>query len=199
MNLKRYICIEGCMGAGKTTLAREMATALDATPLIEDTARHPFIRDFYADPSAYALETELAFILIHYHQVVRENLAGVFQNPVVSDFAFERDLVFARNTLKVPGDQALFRSAYELLSTRLPKPDLLIYLKAPLELLADRMAKRGRDYEKNIPRDYLKTINETLDAYFLSEYQGPVLVFNVAELDASINPRYVETVLARLS
>ena len=187
------------MGAGKTTLARELATALGATSLLEDTARHPFIRDFYLDPSAYALETELAFILIHYHQVVRENLAGIFQKSVVSDFAFQRDLVFARNTLKAPEDQALFLSAYELLGTRLPKPDLLIYLKAPIELLADRMAKRGRDYEKNIPRTYLKTINEALDAYFLTEYQGPLLVFNVAELDTSINPHYLQTVISRLS
>ena len=187
------------MGAGKTTLAKTLAGALRGTPLIEESARHPFIREFYREPNAYAIETELAFLLLHYHQIIREERAGIFTGSVVADFALERDYVFSKLTLKNSEDWSLFENAYTMLQKRLPPRDILIYLRAPVEFLAERMAERGRDYENMLPQSYLEAVNLALDTYFLKEYKGDMVVFYAPDLDASINPDYVTTVMSHLS
>ena len=194
-----YIGVEGCMGAGKTTLAKGLAEAIGAKALIEESGRHPFIAEFYECHDSYAIQTELGFILLHYHQIIREMRAGTFDGQVVSDFAFERDHVFSTLTLKNSEDWDLFENAYTTLKRRIPSPDILIYLQAPLDFLVRRVAQRGRDYEKIMTRSYLQAVKEALDHYFLKKYEGQVIVFNAPDLDASTNPNYVATVLSQLS
>lgn len=194
-----FIAVEGCMGVGKTTLAKGLAEAIGAKALIEESGRHPFIAEFYECPDAYALQTELGFILLHYHQTIREMRTGTFNGAVVSDFAFERDYVFSTLTLKNSEDWDLFETAYTTLKRRIPSPDILVYLQAPVDFLMKRVAQRGRDYEKIMTRGYLQAVKEALDHYFLKKYEGQVTVFNAPDLDASTNPNYVATVLSRLS
>lgn len=198
LNTYRFLSIEGCMGSGKTTLAKHLADAILASPLIEESGRHPFIKEFYVAPESYAVETEIAFVLLHYHQILREKRAGLFNGTVVSDFAMDRDYVFSTLTLKDPADWELFENTYNLLKRRLPTPDRLIYLRAPVDFLAKRIAQRGRDYEKIMTRSYLETVNAALDKYFLKEYRGKIIVFDAPKLDASINPAYVDTVIKQL-
>lgn len=186
------------MGAGKTTLAKGLAEAIDAKPLIEESGRHPFIKEFYTAPDAYALETEIAFVLLHYHQITREKRSGLFNVSVVSDFAMDRDYVFSTLTLKDPADWELFENTYNLLKRRLPTPDRLIYLRAPVDFLAKRIAQRGRDYEKIMTRSYLEAVKTALDDYFLKEYKGNVIAFDAPDLDASVNPSYVDTVIKQI-
>jgi deoxyguanosine kinase len=186
------------MGSGKTTLAKGLAVAMGANPLLEESGRHPFIAEFYERPDSYAIETELSFILLHYHQVIREMLTGVFNGPVVSDFALERDYVFSTLTLKNSEDWDLFEKTYATLKRRIPSPNILIYLQAPVEFLVRRVAQRGRDYEKIITRSYLEAVKKALDHYFLKEYKGQVIVFNAPDLDSSTNPEYVATVISQL-
>ncbi len=187
------------MGVGKTTLAKGLAGAIGAKALIEESGQHPFIAEFYESPDSYAIQTELAFILLHYHQTIREMRTGTFNGAVVSDFAFERDYVFSTLTLKNAEDWDLFERAYTTLKRRIPSPDILIYLQAPVDFLVGRVAQRGRDYEKIMTRSYLEAVKEALDHYFLKEYEGQLIVFNAPDLDASTNPNYVATVLAQLS
>lgn len=193
-----YIRIEGCMGSGKTTLAISLAKTIGAAALIEESGRHPFIKEFYTAPDAYAVETEIAFVLLHYHQIVRETRAGLFGGTVVSDFALDRDYVFSTLTLKDPADWELFENTYNVLKKRLPTPDTLIYLRAPVDFLAKRIAQRGRDYEKIMTRTYLEAVKTALDDYFLKEYNGKVIVFDAPDLDSSVNPTYVDTVIKQL-
>lgn len=186
------------MGVGKTTLAKALAETLGAKALIEESGLHPFIKEFYTAPDAYAIETELMFILIHYHQILRELRAGLFKGSVVSDFAFERDYVFATLTLKDKENWYLFEKVYKALSSRIPSQDILIYLEAPIDLLLERIAKRGRDYEKIMTRSFLESVKAALDHYFLKEYQGEIIVFDARDLDSSINPTYISTVISHL-
>ena len=193
-----YISIEGCMGVGKTTLAKGLAQALGAKPLIEESGRHPFIKEFYEAPDAYAIETELTFILLHYHQVIREMRTGLFARSVVSDFAFERDYVFSTLTLKRTEDWDLFEKTYQILKSRIPAQDVLIYLKAPIDFLLKRIAMRGRDYEKIMTRSFLESLKTALDHYFLKDYQGEIIVLDAPDLDSSVNPNYISTVISHL-
>ena len=138
------------MGSGKSTLAKELASAIGASELIEESDRHPFIQDFYADSDSYAIQTELGFVLLHYHQIIKEMRAGLFEGSVVSDFALERDYVFSTLTLKGKEDWDLFEGVYNTLKKRLPIPDTVVFLKAPVDFLMARIAQRGRDYERGM-------------------------------------------------
>ncbi len=193
---RRHIAVEGCIGAGKTTLARGLAGALQGSALIEESGKHPFIHDFYTAPDAFALETEITFVLLHYHQMVRElpKLSGI----VVSDFALERDFVFARLNLRVPQEEALFRQIYSFAKARTSAIDTLIYLRAPIDFLAQRISKRGREYESRITRGYLVSLNAALERFFVEEYNGPKVIVDAPELDEAKNPQYVKSVLRRL-
>ena len=187
------------MGAGKTTLARKLAAVLSAQAVLEETARHPFIHEFYESPGSFAVETELSFLLLHYHQLLREKLRGAFSGSVITDFAFERDYVFAKLTLKETRDWKLFEAVYDELTSRTPQPDLLVYLRAPLDFLRQRIRRRGREYERQITPSYLESVMVALDRYFLEVYSGARLVLDAPDLDDSINPDSIGTVLARLS
>ncbi|MCG3112052.1 MAG: deoxynucleoside kinase [Candidatus Manganitrophus sp. SB1] len=186
------------MGSGKTTLAKHLADAILASPLIEESGRHPFIKEFYVAPESYAVETEIAFVLLHYHQILREKRAGLFNGTVVSDFAMDRDYIFSTLTLKDPADWELFENTYNVLKKRLPIPDILIYLRAPVDFLAKRIAQRGRDYEKIMTRSYLEAVKTALDNYFLKEYKGKIIILDAPDLDSSVNPTYVDTVIKQL-
>lgn len=120
----------------------------------EQTDRHPFIADFYADPQAYALETEMAFVLIHYHQL--QKLAGA---DMVADFAPAKDLLFGEMNLE-GDDFQVFKSVYDHLGNRSPKPDVTIFLDLPVEECLRRAIARGRPYESGLEIAYLERLRE---------------------------------------
>ena len=114
------VSLEGCIGTGKTTLARLIAEHYSGRVFLEETKKHPFIADFYLDPEGYAFQTEMNFILIHYHQLQRAQKQGLFEHLVFSDFVFDKDRLFADLTLKDPEEQRLFTLTYDLLKQRVP-------------------------------------------------------------------------------
>lgn len=188
-----FLAVEGSISAGKSTLTRDLAHAIRGRALLEDTDRHPFIRDFYLNPDRFALETELTFLLLHYHQLLTAD------DPViVTDFQLDRDRVFSRLTLQAAEDLDLFDHSYSLLRHRLPTPDILIYLKAPVSMLRRRISGRGRNYEQVISNHYLERVAAAFDEYFEHRYEGRSLSFDARTLDTSINRSYVETVIDRL-
>lgn len=149
------VAIEGCIASGKSTTAKLIGERLGWSLVLEETNSHPFLQDFYADPGRYALETELAFALLHYHQLhPLDPQAGL-----VSDFSPGKDLIFARMNLS-GDDLELFEHLYVRLFSRLQKPTLTIFLDLPVEELVRRMRERGRTYEMGIPTEYIQRLRE---------------------------------------
>lgn len=156
-----YIAIEGCIASGKSSTAGLLAEALGYAQVKEQTKQHPFIAQFYADPEQFAFETELAFALIHYHQ-----LHQLQDADIVADFSPAKDMVFAE--MNLAGDELkMFVSLYEMLSRRVPQPDIAIFLDLPVEECRRRCIARGRPFEAGIKIEYL----ERLRAFYLKNVE----------------------------
>ncbi len=153
------IAIEGSIGSGKTTTATLLANRLGVPAILENTAAHPFLEDFYADPTKHAIQTELAFLLIHYHQL--NNLPTAVH--VVTDFAPAKDLAFAMMNL-TEGELRLFESVYDELLGRVDHPALTILLDVPMNVLFTRIRARGRSYEQQLAVEYLVRLRESYKA-----------------------------------
>ena len=180
-----HIAIDGCTGVGKTTLATTLADARKARLLLEDFEKNPFLGDFYSDPVAHVLETELQFLLLHYHQLkqIQRSTAG----ETITDFTFFKDLVFAEMNFHSTAEKAIFKQLYEFLLERLPSPDLVIYLKGSDELIIERIRLRNRSIEQKIDVDYFKKLNTAYESHF-SSFGGPIHVINADDFDCLNNP-----------
>ncbi len=158
------ITIEGCIASGKTTIAQQLSNQFDSKLLLEKFESNPFLDKFYQNPIKYAIETELAFLLIHYHQLkdVHNN------NPnqiVISDFYIKKDLLFAKLNLKNEEYQT-FKSLYDFLSEQLPEPEIVICLHTSDSLILDRIKQRNRESEQNINTDYFVKLNHAYEQFF---------------------------------
>jgi deoxyadenosine/deoxycytidine kinase len=159
-----YVAVEGCIGVGKTTVAKLLAANRNSSLILEDYQSNPFLDKFYPNPSRYALETELAFVLIHYHQISNE-MQLQESNDCVADFCISKDLLFAKMNLN-DDDLALFKNLYFPLVKRLPEPDIMICLKCSDELILERIKQRGQGSEHRIDQEYFLKLNKRYDAYF---------------------------------
>ena len=168
-----YIAIEGVIGVGKTTLARLLRPMLEAEILLEIFEENPFLSDFYADRARYAFQTQIFFLLSRYHQqrrTVPDLLAA--GKSLLSDYTFAKDALFARINLK--GDELeMYYKVHEALGEKIPKPDLIVYLRADTEALMQRIASRDRPYERNMERDYIDLLNRAYEEFFSKAYDGP--------------------------
>lgn len=187
----RHIAIEGCIGAGKTTWARKLSEARNSKHLLEDFDLNPFLPAFYKDPEANLLETELNFLLIHYHQL--KNLRSAVNGEVISDFAFLKDKIFALNNIKDPSEMQVFDTLYLHLEEKLRQQDAIIFLKASDELVCKRIAIRNREIEQEIDTSYYSNLNATYNRFF-QEYKGPVLVVDADRIDCISDPSSVDLV-----
>jgi len=191
-----YVAIEGVIGVGKTTLARLLRPMLEAEILLEIFEENPFLSDFYSDRARYAFQTQIFFLLSRYHQqrrTVPDLLsAGKF---LLSDYTFAKDALFARINLK--GDElAVYQKVHEALGEKIPKPDLVVYLRADTPVLMQRIALRDRPYERNMEQEYIEGLSRAYEEFFSRSYNGaPVLAIDTNSLNIVQNPehlRYIE-------
>jgi len=193
----RYIVVEGPIGSGKTTLARRLATHLNAATLFEDPDANPFLPGFYRDAPRYALPAQLFFLFQRINQVRDLAQSDLFRGITVSDFMIEKDPLFAQLTLN-DDELALYRQIFGHLKPQAPPPDLVIYLQADAETLVERVQRRAKSYEKTIPDEYLVKL---ADAYarFFHHYSGaPLLMVNSANLNFVDSPSDFDLLLGRI-
>lgn len=181
-----FIALEGCVGAGKSTIATGLAAHRDSTLLLEQFEQNPFLSAFYEDPAKYATETEFMFLLLHYHQLKRQVFAQ-YEGDLISDFHLGKDLLYARLNFQNPATSNQFKKLFDLLNEQVPQPDLLIGLSAPTELIMDRIRKRDRRFELKVESSYYDRINSVYEDFFES-YSSRKLILSMTEWDFVENP-----------
>ncbi len=182
MAKSRYVVVEGPIGVGKTSLAKILAPEFQARTVFERVEDNPFLPKFYEDRETYAFQNQLFFLLNHYHQQRELSQQELFHQNVVADYLFAKDKIFATLTLSSE-ELSLYQQIYQLLDTRVPKPDLVIYLQARPEVLYKRIKKRDKSYEKNVTFEYLKEVAQAYSQFFFHYDESPLLVVNTSEID----------------
>jgi deoxyguanosine kinase len=193
----KYLVVEGPIGVGKTSLARRLAGSLSAQLVLEQAAQNPFLERFYRNPRAGALPAQLYFLLQRAQQLAALKQADLFAPTRVADYLFEKDRLFARVTLD-DAEYALYEQLYAKLDIQVPKPDLVLYLQAPVDVLQERILRRGVDYEQYIERQYLERLNEAYARFFHEFDAAPLLIVNAASIDPIANQRDYDELLATI-
>ena len=179
---KKYIVVEGPIGVGKTSLAKILAAEFQARTLFESVEENPFLPKFYEDRETYAFQNQLFFLLSRYQQQRELIQQELFSQATVCDYLFAKDKIFASLTLSTE-ELALYHQIYQLLDTRLPKPDLVVYLQARLEVLYKRIKKRDKGYERGVTLEYLTEVAQAYNQYFFHYDESPLLVVNTSDID----------------
>ena len=178
----RFIAVEGAIGAGKTSLVNLLEQQYGARVILEENDSNPFIAKFYEDQETYSFQTQIFFLLSRYNQYMELAQRDLFNSVVVIDYLFQRDKIFAQLNLE-DHEYRLYEQIYNLISSKAPKPDLVIFLQASTEVLLERVSKRGREYESFIDPDYLDSVNKAFNNFFFYYSDTPLLVINTNEID----------------
>jgi len=178
----RFIVVEGPIGVGKTSLARRLAKSLDADLVLEQADENPFLERFYRNPKSGALPTQLFFLFQRARQLEDLQQQDLFAATRVGDYLLDKDRLFARLTLDAE-EFGLYEQVYAKLSISAPAPDLVVYLQAPVDVLMERIARRGIRYEQQIERSYLEKLMEAYARYFHEYSASPLLIVNAAQVD----------------
>ena len=189
--LHRYVVVEGPIGVGKTSLARRLAQSLGSELVLEESEDNPFLERFYRNPRAAAFPTQLYFLFQRARQMQQIRQQDLFDPVRVADYLLEKDRLFARVTLD-DEEYALYEQVYAKLAIDAPKPDLVIYLQAPVDVLMDRITRRGLRYEQLIERSYLERLVEAYARFFLHYDASPLLIVNAASIDPVNNEAHYE-------
>ena len=182
-----FITVEGPIGVGKTSLSKEIAQYYNYHLLKEIVDENPFLGKFYENIDEWSFQTEMFFLCNRYKQLSDINnhiLAN--QSPVVADYHIFKNLIFAKRTLKA-SEYDKYEAIYNILTADMPVPNMVIYLHASIDTLMGRIAKRGREFEKMISREYMEQLATDYQA-FIGHFEKmhpeiPVIQLNGDELD----------------
>jgi deoxyadenosine/deoxycytidine kinase len=194
----RYIVIEGPIGVGKTSLANKLADEFDSELLLERAEENPFLANFYQNPRQYALSAQLHFLLQRAQQVQDFRQNDLFRGSYIADFMVDKDRLFAQMTLD-KDELELYQQIYTHLTLDAPRPDLVIYLQAPLQTLRERITRRGIDYEQQIRDEYLMRLSESYTRFFYDYDDSALLTVNTQSVDLINNAEDYQAILEKIN
>jgi deoxyadenosine/deoxycytidine kinase len=198
--MKRFVAIAGNIGVGKSTLTELLSQRLGWEPFFEAVNGNPYLSDFYQNMERWSFHSQIYFLsrrLRHHWQLLQRS------NSVVQDRTVYEDAeVFAcnlyRQGLMEERDYRSYSELYEVVTTVLPPPDLIVYLRASVPTLQERIRKRGRSYEKDISRAYLEQLNELYEAWIEGFSLCPVLTVPTDALDFVANHGHLELITEKV-
>jgi deoxyguanosine kinase len=194
----RYVAIEGPIGAGKTSLTRKLARHFNAHTLLEKPEANPFLERFYSDRARYALSTQLFFLFQRVQQLGDLRQLDMFRDRLFADFLLDKDPLFARLTL-ADDELKLYEQILAQLRPQTPPPDLVIYLQAPADTLAERVLRRGNPVESRITAEYLANLADSYSRFFHQYDEAPVLIVNTENLNPIDNEGDFALLLDRIA
>ena len=189
-----YIAIEGPIGVGKTSLAKLLSKRLSAKLILEKFEENPFLSEFYNDPTRFAFQTQLFFLLQRYQQQQDIRQVDMFHNLLISDYMFIKDRLFASLNLD-DKEMNLYDSIANMMERNVINPDLIIYLQADTASLMKNIDKRGRNFESNISNEYINELNEIYTEYFFRYNDTPLVIINTNNIDFVHNPGDLDQVI----
>ena len=175
----KYIAIEGAIGVGKTTLAKNISNTMKCQTLFEDFSDNPFLQNFYDNNQINSFSTQLYFLLKRIDQLALLNTSS---DMLVSDFYFGKDELFAKLNLS-DIEYEMYTKIKSKLEFSPPIPDLIIYLQASTDILLNRIKKRGLMIENNIKKKYIDSVNELYMKHFHEYKESHVLIINTSNVN----------------
>src|SRR5260370_30169825 len=176
------MAVEGVIGVGKRSVVERLAERLDANTVLEEWWQNPFLKPFYEGAPGSPFQAELFFLLSRYRQQQELTKRNLFTQSTISAYRFEKSKIFAYVNLE-DSELLIYEKLYGLLAEGAPRPDLVVYLQAPTEVLMKRIRGRGRPEESRLSEEYLAEVNRAYNHYFFHYAQTPLLVVNTADVD----------------
>lgn len=178
----RYVAVEGVIGVGKTTLVHQLAKHLSGRTVLEEFEDNPFLARFYTDRRAYALSTQLFFLMSRFKQQEVLAQGDLFRAQTISDYVFDKDRIFAVLTLE-EHELAVYENLFSVLRPQVVTPDLVIYLRAEHDVVMERIRARGRSYEMDMDPEYIRDLGEAYGRFFRTFDLCPVLTIDTTGVD----------------
>ena len=191
------IAIAGNIGAGKTSLTKQLSKSLKYKPYYEDVIANPYLDDFYNHMERWSFNLQIYFLNSRFKQLV--TIDSIKQNVIQDRTIYEDAFIFAPNLnamgLMTQRDYDNYLALFDTMLNLVKPPDLLVYLQSSIPSLVNKIHKRGRDYEKTISIEYLSRLNERYEAWISNYNSGKLLKINVDDLDFVDNKSDYETIL----
>jgi len=193
----RHIAVEGPIGVGKTSLVQLLGKRFEGVMILEDVT-NPFLPAFYEGRPGSAFQVQIYFLLSRFQQQREITQLHLFQRLVLADYTFPKDRIFAYLNLD-DSDLKVYEKLYPVLEQEVPRPDLVIYMQGSVPVLLDRIARRGRDFERTIDAEYLVRLSEAYSYYFFHYRETPLLVVNTDDIDFVNNPADFEALVDQIA